>query len=106
MKATGKGSRPRPRRVGRGMLLGVGAAALWAGGNPGNPVGGAAEAGPAEGAPVEERNLAGGDRAPAFPNPLPSTAGDGPGARSLALDEVLGKKNIVLAFYVADWTGG
>ena len=47
-----------------------------------------------------------GDRAPTFPEALPSTAGERPGARRIALDEVLGKKNIVLAFYVADWTGG
>ena len=47
-----------------------------------------------------------GDRAPAFPAPLPSTAGERPGARKIALEEVMGQRNIVLAFYVADWTGG
>ncbi len=47
-----------------------------------------------------------GDRAPAFPNALPSTAGERPGATSIALQDVIGEKNIVLAFYVADWTGG
>lgn len=47
-----------------------------------------------------------GDEAPAFPAPLPSTAGERPGARTISLDEVIGQKNIVLAFYVADWTGG
>lgn len=47
-----------------------------------------------------------GDRAPAFPAALPSTAGERAGERKIALSEVLGQKNIVLAFYVADWTGG
>ena len=47
-----------------------------------------------------------GDRAPMFPEPLPSTGGERPGALKVALEDVLGKKNIVLAFYVADWTGG
>ncbi len=47
-----------------------------------------------------------GDRAPAFPNPLASTAGERPGASQIALQDVIGEKNIVLAFYVADWTGG
>jgi len=46
-----------------------------------------------------------GDEAPAFPNPLPSTAGESAGALALDLSRVLGEKNIVLAFYVADWTG-
>ncbi len=41
-----------------------------------------------------------------FPNPLPSTAGESAGAAKLDLQAALGKKNIVLAFYVADWTGG
>lgn len=50
--------------------------------------------------------LAVGDRAPSFPSALPSTAGERPGAKTIALEEVLGRKNIVLAFYVADWTGG
>lgn len=54
----------------------------------------------------QAKKLAVGDRAPAFPAALPSTAGERPGAKKIALDEVLGKKNIVLAFYVADWTGG
>lgn len=47
-----------------------------------------------------------GDRAPGFPAPLPSTAGERAGAKAIALEDVLGRKNIVLAFYVADWTGG
>jgi len=47
-----------------------------------------------------------GDKAPEFPNPLPSSAGENPGEAKLSLSDVLGKKNIVLAFYVADWTGG
>ncbi len=47
-----------------------------------------------------------GDEAPAFPNPLPSSAGEKPGEVQLSLKDVIGKKNIVLAFYVADWTGG
>ncbi len=47
-----------------------------------------------------------GDRAPAFPNPLASTAGERPGATQISLHDVIGEKNIVLAFYVADWTGG
>lgn len=47
-----------------------------------------------------------GDRAPGFPAALPSTAGERPGEKKIALSEVVGQKNIVLAFYVADWTGG
>ena len=47
-----------------------------------------------------------GDKAPEFPNPLASSAGDKPGAAKLHLSDFIGKKNIVLAFYVADWTGG
>jgi hypothetical protein len=47
-----------------------------------------------------------GDKAPEFPNPLPSSAGDKPGAVKVQLSDFLGHKNIVLAFYVADWTGG
>ncbi len=47
-----------------------------------------------------------GDKAPMFPNPLPSTAGESAGDVPLDLSRVLGRKNIVLAFYVADWTGG
>lgn len=50
--------------------------------------------------------LAVGDEAPQFPYPLPSSAGEGPGEVTLDLKDVLGKKNLVLAFYVADWTGG
>ena len=50
--------------------------------------------------------LAVGDKAPEFPSPLPSSAGEKPGEVKLSLADVLGKKNIVLAFYVADWTGG
>jgi len=53
-----------------------------------------------------EESLAVGDKAPEFPNPLPSSAGENPGETKVALSDVLGKKNIVLAFYVADWTGG
>lgn len=56
--------------------------------------------------PMQEGLLKVGDRAPMFPAPLPSTAGERPGARQIALEDVLGTKNIVLAFYVADWTGG
>jgi hypothetical protein len=47
-----------------------------------------------------------GDRAPEFPSPLASSAGDKPGAVKIQLADFLGKKNIILAFYVADWTGG
>lgn len=47
-----------------------------------------------------------GDRAPVFPSALASTAGERPGATQIALQDVIGEKNIVLAFYVADWTGG
>ena len=57
-------------------------------------------------ASAQEARLAVGDRAPAFPSPLASTAGESPGATKLSLEDVLGKKNIVLAFYVADWSGG
>ena len=53
-----------------------------------------------------QETLAVGDKAPEFPNPLPSSAGENPGETKIALSDVLGKKNIVLAFYVADWTGG
>lgn len=51
-------------------------------------------------------SLSVGDKAPEFPNPLPSSAGEKPGAVKIQLADYLGKKNIVLAFYVADWTGG
>ena len=64
---------------------------------------GAGLAGPSE---AMQGPLKVGDRAPTFPAPLPSTAGERPGATKIALEDVLGKKNIVLAFYVADWTGG
>jgi peroxiredoxin Q/BCP len=47
-----------------------------------------------------------GDKAPEFPQPMASTAGEKPGAVKVQLSDFLGKKNIVLAFYVADWTGG
>ena len=47
-----------------------------------------------------------GDPAPGFPHPLPSSAGEKPGAVKISLQDEIGKKNIVLAFYVADWTGG
>ena len=60
----------------------------------------------AGGAMPQDGQLEVGDRAPMFPAALPSTAGERPGARTISLDEVLGRKNIVLAFYVADWTGG
>ena len=53
-----------------------------------------------------EGSLEVGDKAPEFPSPLPSSAGENPGEVQLSLGDVLGKKNIVLAFYVADWTGG
>lgn len=55
---------------------------------------------------AQDVSLRVGDKAPMFPNPLPSTAGESPGAEQLDLTAALGKKNIVLAFYVADWTGG
>jgi peroxiredoxin len=53
-----------------------------------------------------EGKLRVGDEAPEFPSPLPSSAGEKPGEVKLSLKDVLGKKNVVLAFYVADWTGG
>ncbi len=53
-----------------------------------------------------QESLTVGDEAPEFPNPLPSSAGETPGEVKISLGDVLGKKNIVLAFYVADWTGG
>lgn len=55
---------------------------------------------------AQDVSLRVGDKAPRFPNPLPSTAGESAGAVKLDLTPALGKKNIVLAFYVADWTGG
>ena len=55
---------------------------------------------------AQDVSLRVGDKAPTFPNPLPSTAGESPGATKLDLNAALGRKNIVLAFYVADWTGG
>ena len=57
-------------------------------------------------AAAQDVSLRVGDKAPGFPNPLPSTAGESAGAAKLDLSSVLGRKNIVLAFYVADWTGG
>lgn len=50
--------------------------------------------------------LAVGDKAPEFPQPMASSAGEKPGAVKVQLADFIGKKNIVLAFYVADWTGG
>jgi hypothetical protein len=47
-----------------------------------------------------------GDNAPEFPHPLASTAGEKPAEVKIQLADFLGKKNVVLAFYVADWTGG
>jgi hypothetical protein len=47
-----------------------------------------------------------GDKAPEFPHPVASTAGEKPAEVKLQLSDFVGKKNIVLAFYVADWTGG
>jgi hypothetical protein len=47
-----------------------------------------------------------GDNAPDFPHPLASTAGEKPAEIKIQMSDFLGKKNIVLAFYVADWTGG
>ena len=55
---------------------------------------------------AQDVSLRVGDKAPMFPNALPSTAGESAGATKLDLQAALGKKNIVLAFYVADWTGG
>ena len=55
---------------------------------------------------AQDVSLRVGEQAPMFPNPLPSTGGDSAGALKLDLQAALGKKNIVLAFYVADWTGG
>ena len=55
---------------------------------------------------AQDGPLAVGERAPAFPSPLASTAGERPGATRISLHDVIGEKNIVLAFYVADWTGG
>ena len=65
----------------------------------------AAVAAPPE-AVAQDVSLRVGDKAPRFPNPLPSTAGESAGATKLDLSAALGRKNIVLAFYVADWTGG
>lgn len=47
-----------------------------------------------------------GDKAPDFPAPLASSAGEKPGGTTVQLSDFIGQKNIVLAFYVADWTGG
>jgi len=47
-----------------------------------------------------------GDEAPLFPHPLASSAGAKAGEVKISLKDEIGKKNIVLAFYVADWTGG
>ena len=47
-----------------------------------------------------------GDKAPDFPQPMASTAGEKPADIKIQMSDFLGKKNIVLAFYVADWTGG
>jgi hypothetical protein len=47
-----------------------------------------------------------GDKAPDFPQPLASTAGEKPAEIKIQMSDFLGKKNVVLAFYVADWTGG
>ncbi len=55
---------------------------------------------------AQDVSLRVGDKAPMFPNALPSTAGESAGAEMLDLSAALGQKNIVLAFYVADWTGG
>lgn len=85
----------RPLLAGGLFVLLAGGAPSAAAGPPGEP----------EVMPRAEK-LQVGDRAPAFPAALPSTAGDRPGAQKIALAEILGKKNIVLAFYVADWTGG
>jgi peroxiredoxin len=53
-----------------------------------------------------EDQLEVGDKAPEFPQPMASSAGEKPGAVKVQLADFIGKKNIVLAFYVADWTGG
>jgi hypothetical protein len=58
------------------------------------------------GAASEQGLLKVGDKAPDFPVALASSAGDKPGGATIQLSDYIGKKNIVLAFYVADWTGG
>jgi peroxiredoxin len=45
-----------------------------------------------------------GDRAPGFV--LPYATRDSVARDSLSLDALLGKRNVVLAFYPADWSGG
>lgn len=90
----------RPLLAGGLSLLLTGGTLFAAAGDSGGAGGAGPEAMP------QATKLQVGDRAPAFPAALPSTAGDRPGAQKIALAEVLGKKNIVLAFYVADWTGG
>jgi peroxiredoxin len=45
-----------------------------------------------------------GDRAPGFV--LPYATRDSVARDSLALDALVGKRNVVLAFYPADWSGG
>lgn len=79
---------------------------LLAGGPALASPGSAPEPESAPGAVETAAKLKVGDRAPGFPGALPSTAGERPGEKKIALSEVVGRKNIVLAFYVADWTGG
>src|SRR5262249_16730068 len=45
-----------------------------------------------------------GDRAPDFT--LPYATRDSVGSDSLVLSSLVGKRNLVLAFYPADWSGG
>ncbi len=94
---------PRDARLAASALA---AALLSAGIAEGGAAAGEAPEAMTPKAAAQDGPLQVGDRAPAFPAPLPSTAGERPGARAIALEEVLGNKNIVLAFYVADWTGG
>ena len=51
-----------------------------------------------------EDNLKVGDAAPDFT--LPSATKDSVNSSDLKLSQVVGKSNIVLAFYPADWSGG
>ena len=97
-------SRQPTRRLSRwlagALALGLGAGLAAVAGTP------EAHATLPTGCVAQDVSLRVGDKAPMFPNPLPSSAGESAGAAKLDLQAALGKKNIVLAFYVADWTGG